>query len=259
MEIIIILTIGILLGVCLLFYMYKEAFADKVVYHQLEFSSFPESFGKVRLFFISDIHRRRITENLMEQVQGKVDIVIIGGDITEKGVPMERVKENLLQLKRLGQVIFIWGNNDYEVDVAYLNSLFLNLDIKVLVNQSIPFEDGKGNRFFILGVDDLSTNQADIDQALINTDKESFKILISHNPEISRKLRSDQGIQLMLSGHTHGGQIHLLGFSLYEKGALKIEPNRTTLISNGYGTTGVPLRLGAKAETHILTIQHKHS
>ncbi|WP_338451768.1 metallophosphoesterase family protein [Niallia oryzisoli] len=256
MDIFIVLLVGFLLGVCLLLFMYKEAFSNRVIYHHLTFTSFPKSFGKLNLFFISDIHRRRISGKIIEQVQGKVDLVIIGGDITEKGVPMERVKNNLLQLKKLGKVLFVWGNNDYEVDVPRLESLFLSLEIEVLVNRSISFESRQGERFFILGVDDLSTNQADIDQALMKTDHNCFKILVSHNPEISRKLRSDHGISLMLSGHTHGGQIHLLGFSPYEKGKLITEHERTILISNGYGTTGVPLRLGAKAETHLLTIEH---
>ena len=256
MVIIIVILICFLLGLGLLLYMYREAFANRVVCHQLEFADFPESFGKVNLFFISDVHRRKISEKIIEQVQGKVDIVIIGGDITEKGVPLDRVKENILLLKKLGPVIFVWGNNDYEMDVPLLNSLFTSLDVKVLVNRSLFFESEQGERFFILGVDDLSTNRADIDQALIETDKNSFKILVSHNPDVARKIQSNHGISLMLSGHTHGGQIHILGFSLYEKGRLKKEKNRVSLISNGYGTTGVPLRLGAKAETHLLTIQH---
>ena len=66
-----------------------------MIYHTLEFSNFPKSFGKINLFFISDIHRRMISEKIIEQVQGKVDVVIIGGDLTERGVPFERVKENI--------------------------------------------------------------------------------------------------------------------------------------------------------------------
>ena len=49
----------------------------------------------------------------------------------------------------------------------------------------------------------------------------------------------------------------LFGFGPYEKGTLKRDNHKTILISNGYGTTGVPLRLGAKSETHLLTIQNE--
>ena len=71
------------------------------------------------MFFISDIHRRIVSESIIEEVSGKVDVVIIGGDLLEKGVPMERVKENIKKLKKLGPILFVWGNNDYEVDVPY--------------------------------------------------------------------------------------------------------------------------------------------
>ena len=88
-------------------------------------------------------------------------------------------------------------------------------------------------------------------------DPNSFKILVCHNPEISKKMDPQYGIHLLLSGHTHGGQIRILGFGPYEKGRLKKDKDLTTLISNGYGTTGVPLRLGAKPETHFISIRHR--
>jgi uncharacterized protein len=258
MGIIIILFICFLIAISfLVIYMYKEAFTDRVVYHKLEFSTFPKSFNEVNLFFISDIHRRQISESIIAKVKGKVDVVIIGGDLAEKGVPLERVKENILKLKKLGPVLFVWGNNDYELDVPLLDAMLLNLGVKVLVNSSVLFESGESDRLYILGIDDLHTYREDIDAALSETDERSFKILVSHNPEIRRRIRPEHGISLLLSGHTHGGQIHILGFSPYEKGKLYQDQEMTMLISNGYGTTGIPLRLGAKAETHLLTIRHQ--
>ncbi|MCQ6273850.1 metallophosphoesterase family protein [Bacillus sp. V3B] len=258
MEIVITLFISFLMAISfLVVYMYKEAFTDRVVYHELAFSTFPKSFDKVNVFFISDIHRRQISESIIEQVTGKVDVVIIGGDLAEKGVPLERIKENIMKLKTLGPVIFVWGNNDYELDGPLLDAMLLNLGVKTLVNSSVLFESGEADRLYILGVDDLSTCREDLDAALSETEENSFKILVSHNPEIKRKIHGEHGISLLLSGHTHGGQIHLLGFSFYEKGNLHRDQKMTMLISNGYGTTGIPLRLGAKAETHLLTIQHQ--
>ena len=243
----------------LLLYMVKEAFANRVVYQVLDFPSFPKSFGKINLFFISDIHRRKISDKIIHPLQGKVDLVIIGGDLTEKGVPFQRIKENIQQLKKLGTVFFVWGNNDHEVNAPQMDAMLLHLDVKVLVNSSVLFESKTGDSIYLVGVDDLSTNRADLDQALMGTDPNSFKILVSHNPAFSRRIRPEHGINLVLSGHTHGGQIRLFGFGPYEKGSLRREGHKTILISNGYGTTGVPLRLGAKSETHLLTIQNEKS
>nr|WP_295972367.1 metallophosphoesterase [uncultured Bacillus sp.] len=254
MEVILISAVCMILAISLLAYMYREAFANRVLHHELSFAQFPESFGDVKIFFITDIHRRLISDKIIEEVKGMTDLVIIGGDLTEKGVPFQRVQENLQLLKQLGPVFFVWGNNDYEVEVPLLDAMLLNQGVKVLTNSSVKFESGTGDCLYVLGVDDISSNRVDLEQALSETTEDGFKILVSHNPQINRKIRHEHGIHLMLSGHTHGGQIRILGFSPYEKGRVKKEQERTILISNGYGTTGIPLRLGAKSETHMITL-----
>jgi uncharacterized protein len=246
----------LLLGVCLLLYMLREAFLDNVVHHEMSFRDFPESFGAVTIFFISDIHKRRISDEIIRAVSGKTDIVVIGGDLTEKGVPFERVKENLTKLKQLGPVYFVWGNNDYETDYHKLDAIFWELGVKVLDNTSVTFESKAGDKLSLLGVDALNQHRDRLDLALLDAEKQSFKILACHYPEITKKILPEHEIRLVLSGHTHGGQIHIFGYSPHEKGKVKELDQTTLLISNGYGTTGVPLRLGAPAECHLIRIKH---
>lgn len=255
MEIFLCIAAGFLLAVCLIAYMYREAFANRVIYHDLELPAFPKSFGEVKIFFISDIHGREVSQKIIEKVKGNADIVIIGGDLTEKGVPFERVQKNLQALKTIGPVFFVWGNNDYEAEAPLLDALLLNQGVNVLANSSVTFESEGGDRLYLLGIDDISTNRVDLEQALSETKEEGFRILVSHNPQIRKRIQPEHGIHLMLSGHTHGGQIRIFGFGLYEKGRLMSENHPVILISNGYGTTGVPLRLGARAETHLLTLK----
>jgi uncharacterized protein len=250
----VILFIG---GGCLLFYMLHEAFLNKVKVHELSISDFPKSFGGVSIFFISDIHRRKISDEIINQVKGKAEIVVIGGDLTEKGVPFERVKANLMKLKQIGPVYFVWGNNDYEVDYHQLDAILLELGIKVLDNTAVTFESAQGEKLSLLGVDDLNQERDRLDLALLDAEEKSFKILASHYPDITDKILSEHGISLVLSGHTHGGQIHILGYSPQERGKIKKLANTNTilLISNGYGTTTIPLRLGAPAECHLITLK----
>ncbi|HWO95721.1 MAG TPA: metallophosphoesterase [Bacillus sp. (in: firmicutes)] len=238
----------------LVMYMFAQAKKNKVVEHHFSFQQFPSSFKEIRLFFISDIHRRRVSEKLMEQVYGSIDFVILGGDITEKGVPFERVRENIRILKKLGPVYFVWGNNDYEVDFHQLDALLLEENVKILDNTSALFESEEGDMLELLGVDDVSKKRAHLHLALADSKQESFKILISHNPSVHKKVKKEDGISLVLSGHTHGGQIRLFGFGPYEKGGVKVLEHTTLFVSNGYGTTAVPLRLGAPAEAHVIVI-----
>jgi predicted MPP superfamily phosphohydrolase len=236
--------------------MIKEAFSNRVVKQDLKFSAFPSSFGKVSIFFISDIHRRKISEKIIAEVREKVDMVIIGGDLTEKGVSMEKVEGNIKRLRSLGPTYFVWGNNDYEVDYHGLDVLLSENGIKILDNTAVVFESEIGDKINLLGVDEISLNRDRLDLALKDTEKESFKILACHNPKIIDKVTPENGISFVLSGHTHGGQIRIFGFGPYERGRIKKINQTTLLISNGYGTTSLPLRLGAPAECHLITIRN---
>ncbi|RFB17002.1 metallophosphoesterase [Bacillus sp. HNG] len=253
--------LGILIvGMLLLLFMWQEARLDRVVTKTLTFSDFPKSFKNLTIFFISDIHRREVSEKIINEVKGKADIVIIGGDLTEKGVPFERVKKNLQLINTVGPTYFVWGNNDYEVDYHELDSLLLSMGIKILDNTAMFFETEDGEKLALLGIDDLKVGRSRLDLALLDAgDEADFKILISHNPEIKNVLKPDNKINLLLSGHTHGGQIRFWKFGLYPKGGVEYKNGMTIFISNGYGTSGIPLRFGAPPETHLITLQSSDS
>ncbi|WP_019154331.1 metallophosphoesterase [Robertmurraya massiliosenegalensis] len=251
-----ILAISILsFGVALITYMYKLAHSDHVLYQEITFPNFPDSLGEVKLFFISDLHRRVISEEIVKEVKGKVDIVIIGGDLLEKRVPIERVERNIKLLTEIGPTYFVWGNNDYEINPRLIDGLLLKYGVKILDNTAVSFESEEGERFVLLGTDDISRERDRLDLALQDSGKGGFKVLISHDPKIQHQLKEEDHISLVLSGHTHGGQIRIFGIGPYEIGKLKRLGETTILVSNGYGTTSLPLRLGASPETHVITLK----
>ncbi|XXM74146.1 metallophosphoesterase [Lysinibacillus sphaericus] len=252
LEIVSILLIG---GVILLLFMYYEAHRNEVKTHLFTFRDFPGD-TEMTIFFISDIHKRTLDPDLIDQVRGKADIAVIGGDLTEKAVPFSRVEENLDKLASIGSVYFIWGNNDYEVNFDELRKLFKKKGVKEIVNDSLTFTTG-GGVVNLIGVDDASTQRALLPEALVKTDPSGFNILLSHDPRLVKQVKKEDAINLMLSGHTHGGQIRILGWGLYKKGRIEELPQTTLLVSNGYGTTALPLRLGAPAEAHLITIKRK--
>jgi uncharacterized protein len=241
--------------VFLLLWMLNEAFLNKVVRKELQFSAFPASFGKVSIFFISDIHRRKISDKIIREIKGQVDIVVIGGDLTEKGVPLERTKGNIKKLKKLGPTYFVWGNNDYEIDSHELKKIFFENGIKILENTAVVFESNSGDKITLIGIDDLALGRDRLNLALMDVEENSFKILASHNPQIIKRISPELNISLVLSGHTHGGQIRIFGLGPYERGKIKKIDHTILLNSNGYGTTSIPLRLGAPAECHLITIK----
>lgn len=233
------------------------AFANRLIEQEIFFTELPEEFAGFRIFFISDIHRRVISDKLMTRIKEKPDIIIIGGDLAEAGVPIKRVEKNLQLLRRMAPVYFIWGNNDYELNNQQLSYTMNQCDIIPLKNQSANFRAASGKKLALIGVDDMQAGRVQLQAALASAGKSDFNILISHNPRIVNQLTPEHRIHLVLCGHTHGGQIHILGYSPYDKGRLTYKNNTAVLISNGYGTTALPFRLGAKSETHLLELKRK--
>ncbi|TKD69880.1 metallophosphoesterase [Pseudalkalibacillus hwajinpoensis] len=245
----------IVAGLLLLSYMWIEAHLNRVVTQELQIKDLPASFESYRIFFISDLHNRLISNRILSKVYNNIDAVVIGGDVMEKGVSFEKVNENLEQLSKLAPCYFVWGNNDYEENPETLKKILIDHHIKILKNDAAKIVKNNESINF-LGIDDLSTENASLEQAL-GAAHEHTKILISHNPDIQYDLPENNKIQLILSGHTHGGQIRLFGWGIREKGGIKEVNGTTVVISNGFGTTTLPLRLMAPAESHIFILKRK--
>ncbi|MFS0643879.1 metallophosphoesterase [Siminovitchia sp. 179-K 8D1 HS] len=243
------------LAALLLIFMVKEAFHNRVKKEELAFPDFPKQWGELTIFFISDIHKRLVHETIIQNIKGKADIVVIGGDLTEGGVPLSRTRKNIEMLQQAAPVFFIWGNNDYEINTGKLNKLFRECGVTVLKNEAAFLQKGESS-IALIGLDDHEPSEPSLRAILHSLDDRHFKILLSHKPFILDAIRKSDNIALVLSGHTHGGQIRLFGFGPYQRGRTFHHFNTTILISNGYGTTLLPLRLGAPAETHLVTIKH---
>ncbi|MBU8907207.1 metallophosphoesterase [Desertibacillus haloalkaliphilus] len=249
-----IVLVGVLiLSLCL--YMYLEAHRTHVEKRELYLPGFPRSFDGVRLFFITDIHFRAVSDRIIEQIRGTADIIIIGGDLLEKNVPFQRAEENIKKLRAIAPVYFVWGNNDYEADFRRLDVMLMEQGVTILDNTAVTFEQ-EDEKLILVGVDDVGHHRDRLDLALKDSEN-GYRILVSHYPDIIDKVPTDAGIGLVLSGHTHGGQIRFLGFGLREKGGVKTVGRIVQVISNGFGTTRVPFRLGARAETHLFTLRAK--
>ncbi|WP_257347752.1 metallophosphoesterase [Pseudalkalibacillus decolorationis] len=243
-------------SITLLGYMWYEAHRNTIHHLELEMDQFPYSFDGLSIFFISDIHTRTINKKLLEQIRTSVDLVIIGGDLMESGVPLKRVKKNIDQLTQLAPTYFVWGNNDYETDFRQLDVLLRENGIQILDNTCAKFETADAV-LYLIGVDDPTLERDRLDLALQDVDGKGYRILASHNPIIAEKVDEHHQIGIVLSGHTHGGQIRLFKWGLTERGGLKDNGNTKVFVSNGYGYTKLPFRLCAPSEAHVITFKSK--
>lgn len=251
------LLIFVFLSLLLIVYMVYVAHHDTINNYTIYDERLPSSFNNFQIFFISDIHRRVINERTLQLITDEIDIVIIGGDLTEKRVPLERTKANIKKLKRWNvPLYFVWGNNDYEALSENIDMLLVKENVTILTNTNEDIKRGNST-ISLLGLDCCIYREARLDFALQNA-KGDYFILLTHAPIAFFDLESsDQDkIHTVLSGHTHGGQIRIFGFGPYERGGYKRYRDTNTFISEGYGYSKLPFRLGTKAECHVLTIKN---
>lgn len=238
-------------------FMLKQAFENNLLYHDIPLVGAAE---QVTIFFISDVHLRKIDEQMLEQINQPVHAVIIGGDFADKRTPIERIYENIKLLKKLGPIYFVWGNNDREVGEQRLRRIFDEMGVSIIENDAVLMPNCHNN-IWISAIDDTSTKNAQFNTAFEKTKRDDHVVFISHNPQVFYKVRQQFHVHLMMGGHLHGGQIRLGKFGVHPHGSFKYRDGVATLVSNGYGTTLLPMRLGAKPQCHIIdlnfTVQNK--
>ncbi|MDW0109100.1 metallophosphoesterase [Sporosarcina aquimarina] len=244
---------------CALFMsMFCSAHRNSVKLLRMQTNSNHLSNAELTVFFISDIHRRKVSSKLLKKVKEQnkfIDLVIIGGDLAEKGVPSSRVRSNVRQLASLGPVYYIWGNNDREIGETTIRDLISEVNGEILANKStlIP----KHPDWILSGADDPSSGNTNLQKALSYDGEYTYHLLAVHSPSLFDKAAKIADPDFMVAGHTHGGQIRLGPFGMQPRGTFVEKGGRGRLISNGFGTSLIPLRLGAPPETHLITINYE--
>ncbi|SHF57514.1 metallophosphoesterase [Ornithinibacillus halophilus] len=251
------LLVIVLLGLTLVFYMIYNAFHDKVSYNMISDKRLPESFNNFHIFFITDIHRRKIDDQTIQSIKDEIDVVVIGGDLTENGVPLKRTQDNIQKLKKWNApIFFVWGNNDYEGFPVRFTNLLINEGVTILANKEEIIERNQEKIRFV-GLDYSLFRPVNFTK-FVHRNNELFTILLVHSPQtFEEELTDDEKnmVEFVLAGHTHGGQIRFFNFGPYEKGGLKKVRNTNLLVSEGYGYSLVPLRLETSAECHVITLK----
>lgn len=274
--------IGLFAAAVLGGWMVREAFAERLHEEDIVLDRLPASFDGSRIFFISDVHRRIIKRSLIDRVKaaGGADLVLIGGDLRERGVPLARSRANIRLLAELGPVYMVFGNHDYDTGAREFDVMLQEERVTVLGNSSVTLEQRDGSVIRLAGIDDLSRDRHDLNAALARPEdgpasaEPSCTILLAHDPLLFEEMTPDQAkqIDLVLCGHTHGGQIVLpligpliRGYVYYLSGWCRL-PEHTAagddhhprlFVSNGYGTSHLPLRLSAPAQAHLFTLRRR--
>jgi|LSQX01.1.fsa_nt_gb predicted MPP superfamily phosphohydrolase len=243
-----------------------------IIRQDIRLEKFPSSMSGLRVVQLSDLHiGLSLTQAWLTDVVARVnalqpDIVVITGDLVDGAVA--HLAEHIAPLAGLRAthgVFVVTGNHEYYSDVTTWLPHFSSLGLRVLRNERVRISHGD-EFFYLVGVNDYNAGRIipeeapDLDRALRGAQDAAAVVLLAHQPREIENARR-HGVGLMLSGHTHGGQIW--PFSLlvrlqqpFNKGWYRDASGTQVYVNQGTGFWGPPMRLGTESEITLLTLMH---
>ncbi|WP_339285820.1 metallophosphoesterase [Oceanobacillus sp. FSL K6-3682] len=226
---------------------------------------------ELKILQITDVHSHVFgAENsaVLEKVKElDADIIVLTGDLIDRKTENLEIAYQLAEeLVRINpDTYFVTGNHEHEnlEKEAFLAGL-KDRGIITLSNENTQFEKN-GQLFNIVGVSDVSTEHEDMTLAFADLDTDKYTILLSHAPIVVQKY-PDVDADIVLSGHTHGGQVRLpfIGALVapdegllpeLQKGIYPLGDERYLYIDSGLGTSALPIRFLNQSQISLITIQ----
>ncbi|PKK89748.1 MAG: metallophosphoesterase [Candidatus Wallbacteria bacterium HGW-Wallbacteria-1] len=259
----------VIVGCILFLYTLAEPYWLKIKRVEICNSEIPDSFVGTRIVFLADLHHgpcfsiERV-KSVVKMVNSlKPDIILLGGDYVHQSTqyiaPVFSVLANLKARLFKGGVL---GNHDHWESAKLTRTEMKKAGITLLDNDARWIEQ-KGERIRIGGVGDLWEDQQFPEMTIEEVRKTDFTVLLSHNPDYFPKIR-DKRIDLVLSGHTHGGQVTLfglwapiipIGHRKYWRGYFR-NVHSSLLVTTGVGTIFPPVRFFCRPEIMEITLKH---
>lgn len=232
-------------------------------------SKIPESFDGYKIIQISDFHSNaRLIDKTVKKIKNESpNIIVITGDLIDRYENFENVEKFLNMIRNIATIYYVTGNHEiYYKRFSQLKKLLNKLNVIILENKNILL---KQNNSFInlIGINDISHNKKDIVKVINNLKKDDkYNILLSHRPELFKKYLESK-VDLVFSGHAHGGQFRIpfIGgiyspgqgiFPKYTSGIYK-EENTNMIVNRALGDSRISIRINNPRDIVLLTLKSK--
>jgi len=223
----------------------------------------------VRIAHLTDLHvGRLISLDYVRKVvdvtnDAQPDVVVLTGDyVSRRDAIVPALGTALGDLRAPEGVFAVPGNHDYWTDAPAVVSTISAVGIELLTNRHrVLVRDGQG--LCIAGVDDLWEGAPDLAAALAGVDEAQPRVLLCHNPDYAEQMPAHPRVDLMLCGHTHGGQVKIpfggrprlpIQHVKYAAGLVQ-GPRCKVYTSVGLGMVGIPVRFNCRPELAIITLR----
>ena len=238
----------------------------------------PRGFDGFRIAQISDLHNTEFGEGNNELIERlsrtEPDIIVLTGDLIDsRKTDIDIALDFVRQAMEIASVYYVSGNHESGVgEYGHLKAGLSEAGAVVLENRKVQITL-EGEHVTLMGIDDPSFREGYLfgDAASVarmeienqRSDSDGYTILLSHRPELF-DLYVETGMDLVFSGHAHGGQFRLpfLGglvapnqgfFPRYDAGRFTNE-NTTMIVSRGVGNSIFPIRFNNRPEIVLVTL-----
>ncbi len=251
------------------FCLHRETRTIMIKQYSIEIKYLPPGFEGFTILHLTDLHSKRFgtgQQKLLNLIRKQdFDVIVITGDLVDRKRPDTAPAEELLAGLENSDIFYVRGNHEIWAGYDELEKILTAHGVTILHNRSVQLKM-ENDFVWLAGVDDPSLGMARLDMALQDVTEAAPVFLLAHSPAIFSKA-TEKNIDLLLVGHTHGGQIRLpfLGalyipgqgfFPTYDYGLFSSK-NTTMLINAGLGESGLPLRFSMKPEIVIVTLSGK--
>jgi uncharacterized protein len=253
---------GALAGIAYLYFQVKSIAVTK---YDVPVRDLPASFQGFTILHLSDLHSKEYgagQERLLDLIKRyEFDMVAITGDLVDKDNQQTHPAISLIRGLPQKPVFFVPGNHEWWSNYAIKASLLAE-EVQILENANYKYSRGD-EHIWIAGVDDPFLQKDNLDQALEGTGDAAPRLLLAHAPDIYPSAMQ-AGIDLIMVGHTHGGQVRLplLG-AIYVPGkglfpqfdyGMFFSGLSTLVINGGLGESTLPLRFNNRPEIVLITL-----
>ena len=208
-----VVTVGLIIAIIPMIHIVHGLTIGKIIrYVEIDFRSenWPPGLDGYRIAFMTDMHiiaDADMREVAAELNKRNLDLLLLGGDFSMRGSHYQGTLREIAQIDATDGIFGVDGNHD---DYVRLFRAKEQHGITPLDNSGTHIREG----FYLAGVHDMWNRSPNIEMAVANAYASDFVLLVSHNPDVTM-VQPTYGIDLILSGHTHGGQITFFGFPVY--------------------------------------------
>ena len=220
--------------------------------------------GRISAVQISDLHiggliEENVVRGIVQQINAlNPDFIVLTGDIVDAEISrVSKAIEEISKLKAPLGIYFVLGNHEYFHGIEPLMKALKTLKIVVLENACVQIQKGE-SRLNLAGVYDLfgrriGALEPNLDEALEKRNPNYPLVLLAHQPKFALEVEESHNVDLILSGHTHGGQIFPFRFLVkleqpYLAGLYQHSKTTQIYVNRGTGFWGPPMRILARAE-----------